>query len=98
MTQDAAEIAKGLTKAQREALVLLDGMWGAGPQLPDQLLDGVLAHFRSMGLVEREFGDEGPPRYSVGDYELTVRLSACWHFRLTPLGLSVRRYLQEERK
>ncbi len=87
-----AEIAGKLTKRQADKLRCLNGIWQAGPDLPRSVaeeLDG----FRRAGLVERQFGDMGDPRFSVGLDSLKAALSACWFFRLTPLGLAVRAHL-----
>lgn len=88
----AHQIAEKLTEAQRRAVVAFDGQWVAGPTLAYEQLDAISA-LRSLELLDREFADEGPARQSVGDDVLHIRLSACWHFRLTPLGLAVRAHL-----
>ena len=89
------QIADTLTKAQREALLLLPDEWGAGPLLPDAVIDAMPA-FRESHLVDRRFGDAYPPEYRGGDSTLTVRLQACWFFRVSELGLELRRYLQDQ--
>lgn len=87
------EIVRKLTVGDREALEDFVGQWVAGPTLGDGALSAIKA-LRDAELLERRFADEGPPVHSVGEYALTVKLSACWHFRLTPLGIQVRDYLR----
>lgn len=90
---DLAKLAAGLSKAQREAVPMLSADWRAGPSLPDSLLPELKA-LRELGLVEREFGDVGKPELSMSDAGFRARMSACWWFRLTPLGLQLRAYLE----
>jgi hypothetical protein len=93
MQADPAKVDASLTKAQREAVVMFDGQWVAGPTLPDAQLNHIHV-LRECELLERNFADEGPARQTVGIDYAQVRLSACWHFRLTPLGLAVREILK----
>ena len=90
---EVARIAAGLTKAQREALAQLSEEFVPGPYLPDDVTDGRLSALREAGLVERQFLDMGPPSVEHRDNGMTWQCAACWHFRLTPLGLAVRAYL-----
>jgi len=92
---DIPQIAARLTEAQRRAVVAFDGQWVAGPALPDDQLDAIGA-LREHDLLEREFVDEGPARQSIGNDALHIRLSACWHFRLTETGLSLAQYLRSQ--
>lgn len=95
---DPAKIAAGLTEAQRRAVRALSDAWLAGPNLPPPVIDArALPSLREAGLVEREFGDMGAPEYGAGADSISVHVSACWHFRLTPLGLAVRKHLQESK-
>ncbi len=89
MVENVDEIVRKLTKSERSAVAAFDGQWSAGPTLPAFML-GAIAGLRDAGLLERQFADEGPTRQFVGDDCLQIRLSACWHFRLTELGLAVR--------
>ncbi|RYF22572.1 MAG: hypothetical protein EOO77_03830 [Oxalobacteraceae bacterium] len=91
---DPAAIAASLTKAQREALKAMDGEWSAGPSLPDYAID-CLVDLRMGGLVERYFADMHKPRVVTSDGCLSVRLGACWFFRLTNTGLAVRQHLHD---
>jgi hypothetical protein len=90
---EASKVARSLSEAQREALPSFCGQWIAGPSLPDGILAEIGA-LREAGLLDREFMDEGPPVHFVGDCSLTIKLSACWHFSLSPLGQQVRAYLE----
>jgi hypothetical protein len=85
-------IARGLTEAQRDCVGILSREWVAGPTLPDSCLDH-LTLLREIGVVGREFGDSGKPTYTASDAGFRCRLSACWWFRLTPLGEQVRDFL-----
>lgn len=93
---DAHEIAGNLTKAQRQAIIILAAPdWSAGPDLPEHVLDRLRA-MEARGLVERHFGDMSGTSVFIEENEaITFRLSACWWFRLTPLGEAVRAILQE---
>jgi hypothetical protein len=91
---DIAEIARGLTKAMRAAVTALDADWQAGPILPGEVLPGIKP-CQAAGLAERQFMDETPAAFGQRGEELFVKPSACWFFRLTPLGLAVRDYLKE---
>ena len=89
----AEEIAASLTKSEKNAMLLLSGEWKAGPELPKAVTGqkGLLDYGQ---LVDRRFGDMGEPSLHAGDGGLTVKLRACWHFRLNDLGLVVREVLQ----
>lgn len=91
---DAEQIAAGLSERRQHAVLLLNNEWQAGPLLDETILDN-LTWFREVGLVERKFIDMGPARCTDTDGGIRIELGACWHFRLTPLGLSVRAILQE---
>ena len=91
---DAAQIAAGLTDARAKALRDLGKDWQSGPSLPDHILDEITP-LRMSGLVERKFGDTGPPVRGGNELQITIRLSACWYFRPTDAGLAVRDYLME---
>lgn len=90
---EAEKIAKGLTEAQRCALSQVTTYWAAGPYLPEAVIREI-TFLRETGLVEREFGDEGKPETSATTDSVNLRVIACWWFRLTPLGLEVRRILE----
>lgn len=90
---DAAKIARGLTKAQREALAWFSDEWGAGPDLPDFVLDEV-TQLREQRLVKREFGDMGPPETSEMIDGFSVSVGCCWWFHITDIGLAVRAELE----
>ena len=90
---EVEKIARGLTEAEKRMIDALGNDWRAGPTLPPSLT-GNLAVLREIGLVEREFGDTGKPTFSASDATFQAKLSACWWFRLLPLGLAVRQYLQ----
>lgn len=87
--QSIAQIAAGLTKAQREAVASLSDEWQAGPHLADETIE-CLRDLRSMALVERDFGDMAPVERRDSSAGIAVRVSACWFFRLTGLGLAIR--------
>lgn len=89
------EIARKLTAGQKRVVCFLGSEWMAGPQLPRHIIN-CLSELCAADLVEREFMDEGPAAVTVGDGEFSVKLSACWHFHLTPLGLRVRAILEKE--
>lgn len=90
LTQEQRDMADKLTEAQRATFSTLHSDWQAGPELP--MLDH-LGTLREAGLIEREFGDMSKPKHFADDHSLTIHLSACWWFRLTPLGDAVRQYL-----
>lgn len=90
---DAAKIARGLTKAQREALAWFGGEWSAGPYLPDFVLDEE-TRLREQGLVKREFGDMGPPETSEMIDGFSISIGCCWWFHITDDGLAVRAELE----
>lgn len=94
MSDDLARMAKGLTKAQREAVMTLEG-WSPGPQLSQPVL-AQLFGLRHAGFVERQFGDLTDTSAANRDGSVTFNMRACWFFCLTPLGLSLRRYLKEQ--
>ena len=91
--EQIAEIAGKLTEARKKAINALSEQWCAGPELPRAVTTGRLQWLRDSGLVEREFGDLSQSCAATGG-GFRVRLSACWWFRLTPLGLAVRKYLE----
>lgn len=91
---EVARIAAGL--AQREALISFPEGWSAGPELDDAIINE-LASWRKDGLVERQFGDMFVPATTCDGETITTHLSACWWFRLTPLGLAVRKHLEAQR-
>ncbi|MFK4871649.1 hypothetical protein [Novosphingobium sp. ZW T3_23] len=88
-------LAAQLGADQKQAVMLLDGEWHAGPRLPCEVLDHLYA-LRNHSIVDRQFADDTPVTFS-GDVDtmLTARVSACWHFRLTTIGLRLREYLIE---
>lgn len=90
-----AEIAAGLSEAGGRAIRHLDAQWTAGPSLPATVID-CLSGLLAVGLIEREFMDEGPASIIGNEREYSVRLSACWHFRLTEKGRAVRAILEKE--
>ena len=92
MTEDVEAIAGKLTKANRAGLAELTTDWLEGPSLPDVVLSE-LQRLRDACLVERQFGDNTPVSISSDSSQITMGVSACWHFRLTPLGLAVRTFL-----
>jgi hypothetical protein len=95
--QKVEQIVKGLSESRQRAIRLLDSEWQAGPMLDEVVLDS-LTWFREAGLVERKFMDMAPARYTDTDGGICIELGACWHFRLTPLGLAVRSFIQENGK
>lgn len=92
-----AEIAAALSEAQRETTLALTDLWQAGPALVETVITE-LGPMRYRGLVEREFGHMRPPEVASNESEISVWLSACWWFRLTPLGILVRNHLIGEAK
>jgi hypothetical protein len=68
---------------QQAALAYLGTDWHAGPDLPDHVLE-VITPLREAGLVEREFGDMGPPETSETVDGFNVHIGACWWFRAVP--------------
>jgi hypothetical protein len=92
---EVAAIARQMNKRIRTAVGRLSAEWHAGPDLPAAVLD-VLRYLRSIGVVERQFGDQCQPEYLAAPYGLSVKLRACWYFRLTPLGLRVAQHLKQE--
>ncbi len=89
----AEEIATGLSELRQHALLSLNNEWQAGPMLDGAVLDN-LTWFREVGLVERKFMDMAPARYTDTDGGICIELGACWHFRLTTLGLQVRALIE----
>lgn len=79
------ERVEALTEAQYRALTEFSTEWVAGPTLSEHALEHLSA-LRDAGLVERKFGDWEPEERSATTSTLTVRISACWWFRLTPKG------------
>ncbi|RYG88650.1 MAG: hypothetical protein EON59_03885 [Alphaproteobacteria bacterium] len=73
-----AEVAKGLTKAQREVVIACDSPKPAFMLRADH--DGRRAAYaiKTSRLFSRHMGG-----------------AQCLHYRLTPLGLAVRTFLQE---
>lgn len=69
------------------AILALSSEWQAGPDLPESVTRH-LYDLQQAGLVERDFRDMRAPEYTGSADELTVRLSGCWHFRLTDAGLA----------
>ena len=94
IAHDPEQIAAGLSEAQKDTILFLNADWLAGPDLPDT---DQLASLRELDLVERCFGDQGNPRIHGDDSEISIRLAACWYFRLTPLGLDVRALISKEK-
>lgn len=92
-TPEIERLAGGLSPRQVEALLAMREEWRAGPHLKPKDADQ-MAGLRSLDLIEREFADMAPPKVSANGRRLRASLSACWHFRLTPLGLSLREYLK----
>ena len=80
-----AEIAAGLSEAQREALLALNDAWQAGPELPVHVTDHLLP-LREAGLVKRHFADVADPDVRPAADGLSIHVCACWFFSLTPLG------------
>jgi hypothetical protein len=93
--RDVKAVAAKLTKAQRHALASFDEQWTAGPTLSDATISEIMS-LEALGLLDRRFRDEGPPIHSIGEACLSVKLSACWHFRLTNAGLAVRATLEND--
>lgn len=94
--EQIAKIAGKLTEVRKKALAALSEHWCAGPELPPAVTTGRLQWLRDSGLVEREFGDLSQSCAAIGG-GFRVRLSACWWFRLTLLGLAVRNHLENSR-
>jgi hypothetical protein len=91
-----ADVAGKLTKAQREAVCLdLTPGWQAGPNLDDATID-CLYDLRELVIVERHFADTGPVERGTCADGQSLRIGACWYFRLTPLGLLVKAHLSEQ--
>ena len=95
MTNEAKQIAEGLAPVERKSLGAFSEEWAAGPNLSGFVLNSIRA-LMAGGLVERTFMDQDPPKHGQRGGELFVKLSACWFFRLTPLGLAVRAILKGE--
>jgi len=89
---EAERIAAGLTPAMEKALLALSYDWKAGPTLRDSDAEQMTG-LRELGLVAREFGDMGK-NITASETGFRVRLSACWYFCLTDLGLAVRKVLE----
>ncbi len=90
---EVENLAAQLGADQKRALMMLNGEWSAGPRLPAEVLDHLSA-LRHGGLVDRQFADDTPVTITAGtDTVLTARVSACWFFRLTPLGMKLRDHL-----
>lgn len=93
--QTPEQIARKLTKAQRECVLFLVEQYEPSPQMPQLIIDSLEA-VRGASLAERAFMDEGPALQSVDESAITFRLSACWHYRLNRKGLQVRAILRGE--
>lgn len=85
-----------LSSADADALAAISGEWVPGPLLPDRVL-ARLSSLLDWGLIEREFMDDKPPSAATGEDDegpvLRIGVSACWHYRLTPKGASIKRTL-----
>lgn len=92
---EVAAIAAKMNYRVRTAISQLSDAWQAGPDLSEVVID-YLKYLRSEGLVEREFGDDQPAECRIGRTIVQVHMVACWHFRLTPLGLRVAQHLKQE--
>jgi hypothetical protein len=90
---NVAKIAGSLSEAVCAAIGLLGSQWMAGPELPDEVLDQ-LGHLRAAGLIERRFGDFAASTRRCDEDGIAIHMSACWWFRLTPLGLAVRSHIE----
>ena len=88
------QIAAVLSEAGKGAVLLLGEEWQAGPTMAHKVIEHLL-WLRDAGLVERQFGDRSNI-LSKGSRCVSARLSACWYFRLSPLGLAVRAILKEQ--
>lgn len=89
------EIAAGLTEQERRTVSGMSGAWQAGPLMEEDMHPD-LKPLRGAGLVEREFGDMSEPSTTKTEDGLSIALSACWWFRLTPLGLQIRALLNHK--
>ncbi len=76
--EGVATIAKGLTKAQRGAVLKSDGWQPAFMLREDHDGRKAAGDIRASRLFEKRMGG-----------------AQCTHYRLTPLGLAVRAYLQD---
>ena len=92
---NAEQVAAGLSAEQQRALSGFTDEWQAGPNLPGHMIKAIKPG-EALGLIERQFGDKGPVDFSSRGSELRAKISACWFFRLTPLGLAVREILRRE--
>lgn len=73
----------------KTALDHFDDDWKAGPLLPDDALEAI-RELRGAGLIERRFLDKQPAQIkSLGD-GFSAHISACWHFRLTDAGRTLK--------
>ncbi len=88
------QIVAGLSEVRKGAVLLLGKEWQAGPRMAHKVIEHLL-WLRDAGLVERQFGDQSNI-ISKGSRCISARLSACWYFRLSPLGQSVRAILKEQ--
>lgn len=93
-TPDLAAIVRKLGADQCHAIKLMVAEWEAGPRLSEDVLDHLYA-LRNHGLVDRQFADDTPITFTDCEDGLTARVSACWWFRLTPLGEQVAAHLQD---
>jgi len=89
---DAATIAKGLTKAQREALLILTGGDWSTAGTAIYLSTGRIATKREQRAFSVGMGNM--PELVERSQAMSSKLGAMG-LRLTPLGLTVRAYLQE---
>ncbi len=78
-----------LSATQKRAILALSADWSAGPDLPDHVLSELNA-LQAAGLVMRRFGDQALPALTVDEDAIRLKVRACWHFCLTPLGITVR--------
>jgi hypothetical protein len=77
-----------LSKEAQYTLSQLGGEWQAGPTMRGRALLG-LDELRCLGLVEREFLDRSTEVQRSGG-QVSARIRACWHFRLTAAGLAAK--------
>jgi len=89
---DAATIAKGLTKAQRRAVMAMGAGWMTTAEMrpaATQASGDVLYQMhRRNPLCERQWATWGSERGQ--------KRGEGYEYRLTPLGLAVRAHLQEQ--
>lgn len=91
-------IAACLPDPMREAVMLMDPFhWKAGPSFPDRCIPQ-LNRAIELGLAEREFLDDTPVSVQATDDAVHVKVSACWHYRLTSRGEAVRKILTLQKR